>query len=109
MLGPLWCVADYWVNYEYIVENLCENKDKIELQCNGKCYLFKQLQEKSNNKEEKLIGFGILRFPIINNINITTISIVFATESNLIRKAINPDLNSGFYSELDHPPEKYTS
>ena len=39
------------INKEYIAENLCENKDKPILKCDGKCHLAKQLKEKS--KEEK--------------------------------------------------------
>ena len=31
------------VHYDYIVEQLCENRDKPVLACNGKCYLGKQL------------------------------------------------------------------
>jgi hypothetical protein len=33
----------YLLDFEYISENLCKNKDKPELQCNGKCYLNKQI------------------------------------------------------------------
>lgn len=33
----------YLVDYDNISENHCENKDKPELQCNGKCYLNKQI------------------------------------------------------------------
>ena len=29
----------YYANYDYIVTELCVNKDKPELQCNGRCYL----------------------------------------------------------------------
>ena len=43
LLKPLWPVADYIVNYDYIVNVLCENKDKPQLNCDGKCYLAKQL------------------------------------------------------------------
>lgn len=32
------------MNIDYIIETYCVNKDKPELQCNGKCHLSKQLQ-----------------------------------------------------------------
>lgn len=31
------------VNYEYITKELCENKEKPELECNGKCHLKAEL------------------------------------------------------------------
>lgn len=34
---------DYFISYDTIVNELCENKDKPEMQCNGKCYMNKQL------------------------------------------------------------------
>lgn len=41
--------------YNYIVNELCINRDKPELLCNGKCYLMTQLskssEKESSNKE----------------------------------------------------------
>jgi hypothetical protein len=35
------------VNYEHIAEELCENKEKPELKCNGKCHLKAELAKAS--------------------------------------------------------------
>ncbi|WP_131474399.1 hypothetical protein [Neotamlana nanhaiensis] len=45
----------YQVNIDYIIENYCVNKDKVEMACNGKCHLAKQLQ-KNDTKDEKNNG-----------------------------------------------------
>jgi len=50
LVKSLWPVVDYVVNYDYIVNVLCENKDKPQLNCNGKCYLAKQLAKESEEK-----------------------------------------------------------
>lgn len=42
---PIMPVYNHVVNYDYIVENLCENKDKPELSCKGKCFLKKELSK----------------------------------------------------------------
>ena len=47
LFKPLWPMVEYALNYDYIVENLCENKDKPMLNCDGKCYLSKMLAEAS--------------------------------------------------------------
>lgn len=57
LLRPLWPIVNYVANYDYIVENFCENINKPQLKCNGQCYLMKQLakqtsEEKSNPFEK---------------------------------------------------------
>ena len=49
MAKPIWPVVDYLVNYDYIVETLCENKDRPEMNCNGKCHLSKELAKEAGN------------------------------------------------------------
>jgi hypothetical protein len=44
---------DFELNKEYIIQNLCENRFKPELQCNGKCYLAKQLLKVAEDKASK--------------------------------------------------------
>lgn len=39
---------DFYVNQDYIAAELCENKAKPEMKCNGQCHLMKQLQEVEN-------------------------------------------------------------
>lgn len=48
LLKPLWPLAEYLIYYDYIVENLCENKDEPMLNCDGKCYLAKMLAAESS-------------------------------------------------------------
>ncbi len=45
-------VLYYQLNIDYIIETYCVNKEKPELQCNGKCHLAKQLQVTSNNASD---------------------------------------------------------
>jgi len=74
---PLVPLVKYAVNYNYISEVLCVNKDNTELHCNGKCYLRKQLSKvndtgssplnKTKNSGQKLLDIYIL--PDIAGIN----------------------------------------
>jgi hypothetical protein len=43
----------YYVNQEYVTEELCENQDRPELDCNGQCYLMKQLALSEGNDDSK--------------------------------------------------------
>ena len=44
----------YWkVNQNFIAKTLCENKNKPQMHCNGKCYLYKQLKKAEEKEAEK--------------------------------------------------------
>lgn len=52
MMRPLLPIIEYYANYDYIATVLCENKDKPYLECNGKCYLQKQLKKASHDTHD---------------------------------------------------------
>lgn len=56
LVKPLWPVAEYVINYDYIVNVLCENKDRPELDCDGKCYLADQLAKESESNDKNPFG-----------------------------------------------------
>ena len=57
-------VAEYYANKEYIAKNLCENRDKPKLHCDGKCCLKKKLAKEGkeqapsskNQKSEEVVN-----------------------------------------------------
>ncbi|TPE41039.1 hypothetical protein [Pontibacter mangrovi] len=51
-------LSSYFANKAYIAAVLCENKDKPEMHCEGKCYLKKQLQ-KAESPESDNAGFTL--------------------------------------------------
>lgn len=66
----------YRLNLDFIKKELCENKSKPQLKCNGKCYLNKQVKKAENNSknlpeslkqkdEYKLIGHAQFTFNVI--------------------------------------------
>lgn len=61
LFRPLLPYFDYIINRDYIIENLCIEKDKPENTCNGKCYLHEQLNKQSEtpdattNDKDKLV------------------------------------------------------
>ena len=58
----LFIYAGFELNHEYIVTELCENRDMPELNCDGQCYLSKKLKqaaekEKSQERESQKHNF----------------------------------------------------
>ncbi|MBW2960491.1 hypothetical protein [Mesonia aestuariivivens] len=65
MLKPVEHILEYCFNYNYIVNVLCVNKEKPRLNCNGKCYLIKQLQKQSSeNSHRKRQSIQLENYPI---------------------------------------------
>ncbi len=53
----LFVFAGFELNRDYIAAELCVNKDKPELNCNGRCFLaekLKKAQEKEKKQEKEL-------------------------------------------------------
>ncbi|WP_179316973.1 hypothetical protein [Winogradskyella undariae] len=49
-------MVHFKLNQKVIAKQFCVNQDKPELQCNGKCYLHKELQKKEHKDSEKIIN-----------------------------------------------------
>lgn len=56
LVKPLWPVAEYIMNYDYIKDVLCENKDRPMMNCDGKCYLAKMLAKEAEKHEKNPFG-----------------------------------------------------
>lgn len=68
--NTMWLInLAFSVKQSYIANTLCQNKDKPQMQCKGKCYLKKQLQQSEQNtrhntallKEVNLDVFGSIQ------------------------------------------------
>lgn len=98
MLQPVMPLLEYNLNKEYIASVLCENRNKPELACNGKCYLNKKLaQSQEKNHNHSVPQIDLSKYPV------TTISYVVNT-----LKEIEIANKSQFYNVTKHP-QKYTS
>lgn len=67
MLIKVWVIPLLYLDFElrrgYIVANLCENRNRPELHCDGKCYLAKRiaaLDEQERRQAEKSFMFKLL-------------------------------------------------
>ncbi len=55
ILQPSLPILEYLVNYDYIKNELCENRQKPILMCNGKCYLQKKIiQQELPDKDQQI-------------------------------------------------------
>ncbi len=64
MVRPVMPLFEYVIEHDYIVEFLCINTDKPELDCDGKCYLMQQLAEQNEEKRQNLPRIAMEEYPI---------------------------------------------
>lgn len=88
-------VAEYIINYDYIVKELCENKEKPELQCNGKCHLMKEMakaaeeekpsssDKKENHKSIEILFYSEIKSLVSNQVKVKNQNTVIDNYSNL--------------------------
>ena len=52
-VSPWGTIAYYHANKDYIARVLCENRDKPDLHCDGKCYLAKKLKAQQDRQDKE--------------------------------------------------------
>ena len=53
IVSPWGTIAYYQANRDYIARVLCENRDKPDLHCDGKCYLAKKLKAQQDKQDKE--------------------------------------------------------
>ncbi|MCW3162141.1 hypothetical protein [Chryseobacterium oryctis] len=103
-LRPVLPLVNYVINYDYIVKNLCENRNIPQSTCKGKCYVGKELakteKQSNNNQTVKITGLDVfLSNDILSFLNNKSFDVVKNLHSEFI------DFHtSEFFSRIFHPP-----
>lgn len=53
VVSPWGTIAYYHLNRDYIARVLCQNRDKPQLHCDGKCYLAKKLKAQQDRQDKE--------------------------------------------------------
>ena len=101
--------AGFELNQSYIALVLCENKDKPELNCNGKCFLSKKIKEveKNERKEEGNNLRKMFQESFIAKSNTLLIN-PFAFVRKITVREIPSALPNG-NTDIFHPPPSFFS
>lgn len=107
LFKPVFPVLDYVINYDYISTQLCENIEKPELKCNGKCHLKKELanEAKKENPKSNEHKSNSITFEVLYCENIT----LYAFNPKIcIEKKVQPLYNCIYFrlnsTSIFHPP-----
>lgn len=96
---------DYWMNKDFIASELCENQDKPELKCDGKCHLKKEIQQseqEQNDSQQISVRLMVEFFQPITQF-------VLRTHQSIEQKKNYPSYSevalSGHFRSIFHPPK----
>ncbi|WP_143304971.1 hypothetical protein [Chitinophaga vietnamensis] len=96
-------VMQYWANETFIAQNLCENRDKPQLHCNGKCHLKKQLDRDSRQDKESNNGkerFEVMYVDVLQQFHLQPATSEISKTSSYRDPAISAPVFAIF-----HPPQ----
>ena len=102
-MAPLSTMIDFAINQEEIAEEFCENKDKPELKCDGKCHLTKVLQDQSNEDDPTSSFQGRLEYPLGKISQLKLLS-SFSNKVKVTYLSMNENLLPAFPQLIDYPP-----
>lgn len=97
-------LVDYGLNRDFY-EQLCENKDKPQMQCHGKCQVKNETEKDTSQNVITKLG---LEFNIIFNkkLNVPVKPKTdFSNIQNKIFASFSEKIKKGFYKTLYQPPQ----
>jgi hypothetical protein len=103
--NKLFIVVDYQLNKEFIAKNLCVNRNRPAMHCNGKCHMMKLMKQDEKkdqeNPERKLEN----KFELICFSDNTTNIERFCIITPIIYPVFKENIFTGFQFPSFHPPQ----
>ena len=97
-------IGNYWVQFEKYSQELCENKDNVEMSCNGKCQLMKEMKHSDEGVPFSMPNsISIKEFPAVSGSS-SNQSPVFINKKVIVYSNYEAELASGMSSDVFHPP-----
>jgi hypothetical protein len=105
MMQPVMPLIEYNLNKEYIVSTLCENRDKPELACNGKCYLQTKIEQSEQKSHDHSIPkIDLSKYPV------SLVDVINSSKKEKGKKYNKPEFydlvkkTNSFHTSLFKPP-----
>jgi hypothetical protein len=104
----VWIFVSFKINQDYIAKNLCENRAKPKMQCNGKCQLMKKLKQTDKEEQKQLPQTLKEKYEVSYCHNLTSFSIDKRNVFAEIKKSFFDyqfHFNSSYNTDIFHPPK----
>lgn len=99
-------VAEYQLNKDYIAKNLCVNKSRPKMHCNGRCHMMKKFKQEEKQEQDNPERKAENKFELIcaafHTDAITPAVIISAIQYPVLQERICTD----YAASLFHPPQQ---
>lgn len=104
-MRPALPMMNFALNYDDIVQNLCENRNRPELSCHGKCYLAKELSKtEKQQRTDYSVKISSLDIFIVKDIMNAEPSVLSDNHYLLAFSDYRNDYRYHFSFDIFHPP-----
>jgi hypothetical protein len=97
-------VIDFYRNQEYIAKNLCENRFRPQLHCDGHCLLAKKLQQAEKKEQRNSDSKAATSLEVISSRSFYPVIVSNAVEPVTTHFAFNKGKPVDFAEDFFHPP-----
>ena len=111
-LQGFFTIVNWKINQVEITEKYCVNKAKMNMHCDGKCYLSKQLKLQEDEEQADLTKKNLPKLKKLKGIEVfsefESLAIIFNTEFELQNKPISEIIQNYTYEEINlcfQPPQ----
>ena len=111
-LQGFFTIVNWKVNQVEITEKYCVNKAKMNMHCDGKCYLSKQLKLQEDEEQADLTKKNLPKLKKLKGIEVfsefESLAIIFNTEFEVQNKPISEIIQNYTYEEINlcfQPPQ----
>jgi len=104
LVKPVIPYLEYLTRKNFIIENLCINREKPETTCNGKCHLKKQIQKESENSTKQPFRPLQEQNEITDYVIWGTVDGEIQSQVRLIRPFHREIYSFQFSKKIFHPP-----
>jgi hypothetical protein len=98
-------VLDYQLNRDFIAKNLCVNKNRPQMHCNGKCHMMKLMKQDEKKDEENPERKMENKFEVFCPSASYTSFEFYYTVIVINYPVFNENIFSGFQFPFFHPPQ----
>jgi len=104
-MRPALPLMNFVLNYEYITQNLCENRDRPELSCHGKCYLAKEISKtEKQQRTDNTSKISSLDVFIVKDMMDAALELPSVNPDQMQFSRYRNHYRSDFNAEIFHPP-----
>lgn len=97
-------VIDFYRNQEYIAKNLCENRFRPQLHCDGHCLLAKKLQQAEKKEQHNPDLKGESKQEVVSSKSFYPVIVTTTIEPVTPHYAFNKGKPVDFAEDFFHPP-----